>query len=181
MARSRERLYSAIVPSVRLPGGIVGRYPFTMNIQAKLQTIFRAALADVAGDKVDAGQLNELVEMVRPSQDPKFGDYQANCAMPLGKRLGRPPREVAAAIAERLKISAELAPICGPPEIAGPGFINLRLKDDWLAGAASRKRRADVRLGVAPGSEAAQFCDRLFGPECRQADARRAYPLDRDR
>ena len=66
----------------------------------------------------------ELLAQVRASQDPKFGDYQANCAMPLGKRLGKPPREVAAEIVGRLKIDD----LCEPPEIAGPGFINLRLR-----------------------------------------------------
>ena len=66
--------------------------------------------------------------MVLPSQDAKFGDYQANCAMPLGKQLGKPPRE----IAQQLVASLELADLCEPPEIAGPGFINLRLKDEFL-------------------------------------------------
>ena len=36
--------------------------------------------------------------MIRPAQDPKFGDYQANFAMSLGKQLGKPPRDVAAEI-----------------------------------------------------------------------------------
>jgi len=70
-----------------------------MNILALLRFRFAAALADLADD-VDA-----LTEMVRPSQDPKFGDYQANCAMPLQKQLGRPPREIAQEIVERLPTS----------------------------------------------------------------------------
>ena len=92
-----------------------------MNILAQLQQHFRAALADLAGDKLDAGQLAELADMIRPSQDPKFGDYQANFAMPLGKRLDRPAREVAAEIVERLNAAPGLGEICLPPEIAGPG------------------------------------------------------------
>ncbi len=60
-----------------------------MNIAAELQTFFRAALAEmIEGDRAD--ELEELIAMVRPSQDAKFGDYQANCAMPLAKRLGKP-------------------------------------------------------------------------------------------
>ncbi len=39
--------------------------------------------------------------MIRPAQDPRFGDYQANCAMPLGKQLGKSPREVADKIVAR--------------------------------------------------------------------------------
>ena len=82
--------------------------------------------------------------MLLPSQDAKFGDYQANFAMPLGKKLGKPPRE----IAQQLVALVELADVCEPPEVAGPGFINLRLKNDWIVeqlAAASARRRADRR------------------------------------
>ena len=63
-----------------------------MNILAELKKRFRTALADVVDDATD------LLDMIRPAQDPRFGDYQANCAMPLGKRLGKAPRDVAAEI-----------------------------------------------------------------------------------
>ena len=99
-----------------------------MSILLELQGRFRHALAGLAGD------VQGLLEMVRPSQDPRFGDYQANFAMPLGKQLGRPPRDVAAEIVGRL----DVADFCQPPEIAGPGFINLRLRDEWLAERAGR-------------------------------------------
>ena len=108
-----------------------------MSPLAELKQRFRAALAGLA-DNTD-----ELVELVRRSQDPKFGDYQANVAMPLGKRLKRPPRDVATEILARLKIDD----LCEPPEIAGPGFINLRIRDEWLA-AALQKAVGDERLGV---------------------------------
>ncbi len=67
--------------------------------------------------------------LIRPAQDDKFGDYQSNCAMGLARRAGRKPRDVAEAIVEKLTIDD----MCEPPEIAGPGFINLRLKPDYLA------------------------------------------------
>ena len=115
-----------------------------MNLLALLQDRFRAALTAQGHDP--AG----LVEMVRPSQDAKFGDYQANLAMPLGKRLGRSPRDVAAEIVSRL----ELDDICEPPEIAGPGFINLRVKTPWLADRLEKIwRDSEVdngRLGIEP-------------------------------
>jgi arginyl-tRNA synthetase len=95
---------------------------------------------------------SEFVTMIRRSQDPKFGDYQANFAMPLGKRLGRPPREVAAEVIKRL----DVADLCQPPEIAGPGFINLRLKDDWLV-ARLAAAVADSRLGIAETDKAKTF------------------------
>jgi arginyl-tRNA synthetase len=122
-----------------------------MNILAQLQQHFRAALVDVAGDKLDAGQLAEFADMIRPSQDPKFGDYQANFAMPLSKRLGPPAREVAAQIVERLNAAPGLGEICLPPEIAGPGFINLRLRDDWLI-AQVMQAAVDYRLGIEPAN-----------------------------
>ena len=68
---------------------------------------------------------------VRPATDPKFGDYQANGCMALAKALGQKPRDLAQEIARRV----DLAPIAGPPEVAGPGFLNLRLNDDWVAQA----------------------------------------------
>jgi arginyl-tRNA synthetase len=113
-----------------------------MHILAELKRRFEKALSPLGGNTA------ELVEMVRPSQDPKFGDYQANCAMPLAKQLGRPPRDVAAEIVGRLDVAA----LCEPPEIAGPGFINLRLRKDWLVGQMERAM-ADDRLGVAAVAE----------------------------
>mgnify|MGYP002261064153 CR=1 FL=1 len=88
----------------------------------------------------------DLLDLIRPAQDPRFGDYQANCAMPLAKQLGAGanPRDVAAQIIDRL----DIADLCETPEIAGPGFINLRLRGDWLAGHSNRLV-ADDRLGVA--------------------------------
>ncbi len=67
--------------------------------------------------------------LVRPAHDEKFGDYQSNCAMGLARKLGRKPRDVAASIVEKLCVDD----MCDPPELAGPGFINLRLRPAWLA------------------------------------------------
>ncbi|EYF00142.1 arginine--tRNA ligase [Chondromyces apiculatus] len=70
-------------------------------------------------------------------------DYQANVAMALGKRLGRPPREVAQAIVDRL----DVADLCTRVELAGPGFINLHLRDETLARELTDLAQ-DARLGV---------------------------------
>lgn len=67
--------------------------------------------------------------LIQPSQDEAFGDYQCNAAMSLAKKLGKKPREVAQAIVDHLEIEG----LCEKPEIAGPGFINFRLKADFLA------------------------------------------------
>lgn len=115
-----------------------------MNVLRELQDRFHAAVAAVAGDRLSGDELTELAAMVRPSQDPKFGDYQANLAMPLAKKLGRPPRDVAVDVLARI----DLGEICEPPEIAGPGFINLRLRTDWLARQLNVAAEADERLGI---------------------------------
>ncbi|MGD2107850.1 MAG: arginine--tRNA ligase [Phycisphaerae bacterium] len=67
--------------------------------------------------------------LVRPSQDEKFGHYQSNCAMGLAKKVGKKPREVAGAIVEQLDVDDMAEDV----QIAGPGFINLRIKPSYLA------------------------------------------------
>ncbi len=108
-----------------------------MSILLELRRRFARALADLGGDT------QALLEMVQPSGDPRFGDYQANLAMPLGKQLERPPRAVASEIVARL----DVADFCLTPEIAGPGFINLRIRDEHLA-ARLAAAVADPRLGI---------------------------------
>src|SRR4030042_3639553 len=66
---------------------------------------------------------------VCPSTDPKFGDYQVNGVMALAKQLKTNPRKLAEQIVPKL----EQSNICEKPEVAGPGFINLRLKPDFVA------------------------------------------------
>src|SRR5262245_60992562 len=108
-----------------------------MNLLQQLQQRFHAALTGLVADPAPYAGL------VKSAQNPEFGDYQANCAMPLGKALGRKPREVAEEIVRRLELSDMLE----PPEVAGPGFINLRIKPDWLA-KHLQAAAADDRLGV---------------------------------
>ncbi len=83
--------------------------------------------------------------MLVPTSNPKFGDYQANLAMSLAKPLQENPRAIATQIVAKL----DLSDLCEPPEIAGPGFINLRFKTQYLEDQL-RAMQADPRLGVAP-------------------------------
>jgi arginyl-tRNA synthetase len=108
-----------------------------MNILAELRNRFREPLSKLVPDPKPA------LEMIRPAQDAKFGDYQANCAMPLGKQLGKSPRE----IAQQLADAVDLSDLCDKVEIAGPGFINLKLKDSWLS-QQLETAFTDERLGV---------------------------------
>jgi arginyl-tRNA synthetase len=119
-----------------------------MNLLATLQHRFDTALAGLVPD---AAARRRYVEMVKAT-DPKHGDYQANFAMPLAKELGQKPREVAERVVQRLASDD----ILEPPQIAGPGFVNLRLKADWLA----RQLQAiapDDRLGVPKAEKPKTF------------------------
>src|SRR5690606_3738188 len=69
---------------------------------------------------------------VTPSDRPDLADFQSNGALAAAKRLGRNPREIAAAVAARLEGDPRLAAV----EIAGPGFINFRLSDAALSARA---------------------------------------------
>ncbi len=113
-----------------------------MNILSVIRSRFREPLSNLSDD------VDSLLAMIRPSQDPKFGDYQANCAMPLKGKLNRPPRE----IAEQIVASVDLSDLCETPEVAGPGFINLRLKDDWLA-SQTAYIAGDDRMGYVPATD----------------------------
>ncbi|MDB9520382.1 arginine--tRNA ligase [Dolichospermum circinale CS-1225] len=77
------------------------------------------------------------------ASNPKFGDYQANVALSLSKKLGKPPRIIAGEIVSKLDISD----ICETPEIAGPGFINLKLQTSYLE-AQLNAIQLDSRLGI---------------------------------
>ncbi|MDQ3679657.1 MAG: arginine--tRNA ligase, partial [Actinomycetota bacterium] len=83
--------------------------------------------------------------LLRRSQQERFGDYQANVAMSLSKRLGADPRQVAAAIVTNLHVDD----VCERVDVAGPGFVNLTLRSGYL-GAELGATAADPRLGVLP-------------------------------
>ena len=74
---------------------------------------------------------------------PELADLQCNGAMPLGKALGRSPRDIAAGIAAQLQACAEFTEV----SIAGPGFLNLRLSDAFLAECAASQSASDD-LGI---------------------------------
>ncbi|CAN8062935.1 unnamed protein product [Agarophyton chilense] len=79
-----------------------------------------------------------------PATRPDFGDYQCNAAMSLSKKVGAKPRDVAAKILEHL----DLSDICESPAIAGPGFINLKLNDNYVNDKLNEMLTNRSRLGV---------------------------------
>jgi len=80
---------------------------------------------------------------LRPATKPEFGHYQSNVALRLGKQQGRNPREVAGELASQIKLDD----ICLPAEIAGPGFLNFRLRPEALARAVT-ELACDPALGI---------------------------------
>ena len=89
------------------------------------------------------------VEVERPG-DPAHGDYATNIAMKLTRILRKPPLEIAEAVRARIAVDDLVASV----EVAKPGFVNLRLREAWLA------RQADV---IVAAGEAFGRSDRLAG------------------
>jgi arginyl-tRNA synthetase len=85
-----------------------------------------------------------MVDPLIKTADPRHADYQSNVAMPLAKKVGGSPRDVAAKIVAALRIDD----LCETPVIAGPGFINLRLKKTFLADALKSAFADPARAGV---------------------------------
>ncbi len=67
--------------------------------------------------------------LVLPARDARHGDYSSPAAMSLAKTLGQPPLDVAAQLVAALQVED----LCEPPTVVAPGFVNLRLLDEWLA------------------------------------------------
>ena len=110
------------------------------------------ALTDIAGVPV---------ELERPS-DAEHGDYATNVALRLAPTRGRPPREVA----DEIAAEALARGLVAAAETAGPGFVNLRVTDQWLGDAVSEI----VGAGDAFGSQSAD------GPERIQVEMVSANP-----
>jgi arginyl-tRNA synthetase len=127
--------------------------PHPVSFREALRRVFRGALERLSADGVvpiAAGEMAGLLDQVRESADAKFGDYSATMAMALAKRAGRKPRDVAVEIIGRLPGIPGFADLFElPGEPVGPGFINIRVRDDALAAAVTRAVR-DERLGVPP-------------------------------
>ena len=107
-----------------------------MNIQSILSEKIKQAM-------IAAGADAQCEALVRQSGKVQFGDYQANGIMPVAKKLGLNPREFAQSVLDK----AELQDIAEKTEIAGPGFINIFLKETWLADKISCAVQ-DPKLGV---------------------------------
>ncbi|MCJ8282193.1 MAG: arginine--tRNA ligase [Rivularia sp. ALOHA_DT_140] len=106
--------------------------------QEHLREKLKQALAKAFGN--DYANTNPILV---PATKPEFGDFQANMALSLAKKLGKKPRDIAQEVVNNLDVSD----ICEKPEIAGPGFINLRLQTPYLEEQLNSIQK-DERLGV---------------------------------
>jgi arginyl-tRNA synthetase len=104
---------------------------------------FQAILAKKLSDALAAAGLPNLGELT-PAADARFGDYQTNAALVLGKERGETPRTLAPKILEHIDVGE----LCEPPTIAGAGFINFTLRTDAVAKKAVELFQ-DERLSVA--------------------------------
>ncbi|MEQ1771578.1 MAG: arginine--tRNA ligase [Devosia sp.] len=86
---------------------------FAARVAAALQSLYPDVSADLLGRTA-----------VDPPRDPAHGDLSSNAAMVVAKPLGKNPREVATALVEHFKSDPDVASV----EVAGPGFINFRLR-----------------------------------------------------
>ncbi|MEO3744450.1 arginine--tRNA ligase [Plantactinospora sp. B5E13] len=104
------------------------------SLESLLTDRLAPAFASVAGGAVDP--------LVRRS---RHADFQAEAALAVARRLGRPPRDVAAEALDR----ADLSGVCSAATVSGPGYVNLSVADELLATLLTRMA-ADSRLGVPP-------------------------------
>ncbi|HEX4640347.1 MAG TPA: arginine--tRNA ligase [Chthoniobacterales bacterium] len=104
---------------------------------------FQALLEKKVAEALSAAGL-PLAGAVTPTADARFGDYQSNVALILGKQRGENPR----AVAEKILVVLDLSDLCEPPTIAGPGFLNFALKTEVIARQAAQLL-ADERLGIS--------------------------------
>jgi len=104
---------------------------------------FQSLLAKKLSDGLASAGLPAAGELTQAT-DPRFGDYQANVALVLGKQLGENPR----ALAEKIVAQLDVSDVSEPPSVAGAGFINFTLRQ-----AAVEKQTLDIlrdeHLGVA--------------------------------
>src|SRR5438034_6770877 len=104
---------------------------------------FQTLLASKLSDALAKAGLPTAGELTLAT-DARFGDYQTNAALVLGKQRGENPK----ALAEKILVGTDVSDLCEPPTVAGAGFINFTLRSDAVAKKAG-ELLPDERLGVA--------------------------------
>ncbi|WP_152045684.1 arginine--tRNA ligase [Aureimonas psammosilenae] len=113
-----------------------------MNVFADFETRIRNAVArGIGSENLDLSRI-----AVEPPRDPTHGDLSTNAAMVLAKPLGQKPRDLGERLAELLRADPDVASV----EIAGPGFINLRLRPSFWTGHLAEVLRLGAAYGRGP-------------------------------
>ena len=144
-----------------------------MNLLTQLRSLFEPALTALAPDKAKVPNLLAMIKFSsftdkasKPAKQPDAtkankpasdsgADYQANCAMALAKELNL-PKDEAPRVAKEIIAALPPNDILEEPIVTGQGFINLRLKSDFLAKAV-QGIATDPKLGVAPATKSLTF------------------------
>jgi arginyl-tRNA synthetase len=121
-----------------------------MGSVEQLHETVRDAAATLVGDSAVA----RAVKLERPPR-AELGDYSTNAALLLAPKLGLPPRDVAQTLA--IELGSRLGSVLARTEVAGPGFLNLFLSDQWLAAALGGVLEAGDRFGAAEKAAAARI------------------------
>ena len=115
-----------------------------MNIFNELLSLVKSEIEHLSETGELPGGLDVTGVMVEPPRDPEHGDMVTNAAMVLAKRAGKPPRDIAALLANRLVGQEGIAAV----DVAGPGFINLRLEAAYWHTALARIAASGTRYGA---------------------------------
>jgi len=123
-----------------------------MNIRQLLETRVEQAMET-------AGAAKGSPAVIKPSGRPEFGDYQANGIMGAAKKLKMNPRQLATSVLEHLDLDGIAATV----EIAGPGFINIHLSDEWLSTQAEHTLK-DKSLNIESSTPSQTIVIDYSGP-----------------
>jgi len=127
----------------------------TIDPAAILDTRFKEAIHAAVPDLPQS----QIQTHITPSRQPKFGDFQSNCAMPIAKRFKMQPRELAAKIIEHLDVSG-VAESITDANIAGPGFINVTLLPEAISESlgAMDNKQLGVSIPDSPPTVVVDVC-----------------------
>jgi len=140
LAQARPGLVGRPRLCLQMSGGAVAAEK-TVYVRRWLEKEVQDALVRAFGDEV-----KDAAPMVTAATKPEFGDYQCNAAMPLAKVLKSKPRDVATKLCEELKTT--IGDTFEDPEIAGPGFLNLKFKDGYVCDRIAAMAGDEDRLGI---------------------------------
>jgi arginyl-tRNA synthetase len=125
-----------------------------LDLVDTLKLRFEEALKSAYGNGSDSYEV-----AISPASNPQFGDYQTNLALTLSKQLKQPPRAIAEAVIGKV----DLKDICEKPEIAGPGFINLKVATSYWEEKINAIK-SDPRLGIAKAKHPRKVIVELSSP-----------------